>query len=117
MGHEVVLGVLDERVAACRSESERLRAESERINSLLQLCESELERLTCAREVVAGPPAAAAAAVVVPPQRGVEESRPGHEVFAARLLAVLAVQKGPVRCRVLVEVLGLEACDRHVERA
>jgi hypothetical protein len=53
MGHEGVLELLDERVAACRSETERLRGEAERINSLLQLCEDELARLADAREVVA----------------------------------------------------------------
>lgn len=73
MSCDVVLQQLDERSAAYRAETERLRAEAERIAGLLAVCEAELERLVTARQVVGELPAVHAAEAVPdrpPPRTG-----------------------------------------------
>ncbi|MDT0470008.1 hypothetical protein [Streptomyces gibsoniae] len=118
MSCDEVLRLLREREAACRGEAERLRAEAERITALLATCERELARITTACEVVGELPRiepvpaapAAVAFAVVPAAR-----RPPDARAREQLLAVLARYAGPVRCRQVVEDLGLEVTARQVE--
>jgi hypothetical protein len=121
MSCDEVLRLLREREAACRSEAARLRAEAERITALLVTCEQELARITTACEVVGELPRSEAGSaafcavspVTVPaPRRG---GRPADADARERLLAVLARYAGPVRCRQVVEDLGLEVTARQVE--
>lgn len=118
MSCDEVLRLLREREAACRGEAERLRAEAERITALLATCERELARITTACQVVGELPRVepvpaapvAVALAVVPAAR-----RPPDAEARDRLLAVLARYAGPVRCRQVVEDLGLEVTARQVE--
>jgi hypothetical protein len=125
MGCEEVLALLREREASCRREAERLRGEAERITALLAVCEQELARVATAYQVVGELPVAHGAAEPVahiPSPRAQAPAPGGGEVagevgeFAARVLTVLAAYAGPVRCRQVVEALGLEATPREVER-
>src|SRR5688500_1461058 len=118
MSCDEVLRLLREREAACRSEAERLRAEAGRITALLATCVRELGRITTACQVVGelppiapGPAAPAAVALAVVPAA----RRPPDVEARERLLAVLARYAGPVRCRQVVEDLGLEVTARQVE--
>lgn len=113
-----VLGLLDEREAACRAEVDRLQAEVERIGGLLSVCRAELERLVTARGVV-GELAMAHPRQVLAPRNGVVSaaSAVGSEVFADRVMAVLAERDRAVRCQEVVAALGQDATvARHVER-
>jgi hypothetical protein len=126
MGCDEVLAALREREASCRRETERLRAEAERIAALLAVCEQELARVSTACEVVGELPVAHGAvgtvrawvpaprAETVVPARGESAGRGGE--LCDRVLAVLAAHAGPVRCRQVVEALGLPAGPREVER-
>lgn len=125
MGRDEVLVLLREREAAYLGEAERLRGEAERIAGLLRVCEEELARLTTACEVVGELLAAQApdglAHAQIPSPRGelVEEKAPMTESaasFIERVLTVLAGYAGPVRCRQVVEGLGVEVTARNVER-
>ena len=125
MGCEEVLALLREREASCRREAERLRGEAERITSLLAVCEQELARVATAYQVVGELPVAHGAAgpvARIPSPRGQASAPGGGEVtgrsggFTDRVLTVLAAYAGPVRCRQVVEELGLEATPREVER-
>jgi hypothetical protein len=117
MGCEEVLGLLREREAACRREAERLRGEAERIAGLLAVCEQELARVATACQVVGELPAAHGAAGPAP-RLPAPRSEVGTGVgeVTGRVLEVLAGYAGPVRCRQVVEGLGLEATPREVER-
>ncbi len=113
-----VLGLLDEREAACRAECDRLVAEAERIGGLLSVCRAELERLVTARGVV-GELAMAHPAKALAPLNGVVSAVPAveSEVFAEQVLAVLVERDRPVRCQEVVAALGQDATvARHVER-
>ena len=124
MGCDEVLAALREREASCRRETERLRAEAERIAALLAVCEQELARVSTACEVVGELPVAHGAvgtvrawvpaprAETVVPARGESAGRGGE--LCDRVLAVLAAHAGPVRCRQVVEALGLPAGPREV---
>ncbi|MFH9354700.1 hypothetical protein [Kitasatospora sp. NPDC017646] len=117
MSCDEVLRLLREREAACRGEAERLRSEAERITALLALCEEELARISTACEVVGELPrtarvTAATAGVVPAPRLG---ERPPNTEDRECLLEVLARYAGPVRCRQVVEDLGLEVTARRVE--
>jgi hypothetical protein len=109
-----VLRLLDDRQAACRAQMERLREEAERIAELLDACGLELERVSTAREVVAGLSGVTGggqerAAV------SVAEDEP--EGFTDQVLAVLAGRGAGMRCRELAEALGEDAgVARKVER-
>lgn len=126
MSRDVVLQQLDERSAAYRAETERLRAEAERITGLLAVCEAEMERLVTARQVVGELPAVHVAAAVpdrsaLPtPRTGSAEVREiGQDTaapFVEQVLKVLAGHADPVRCRQVAEELGLEITARNVER-
>ena len=126
MGCDEVLRLLREREAACLGEVERLRGEAGRIAELLRVCELELGRLSTARQVVGELPEVAHAGAVatrprVPaPRRGSgagrAEAADAALEFTERVLGVLAGYAGPVRCRRVVEALGLEATARNVER-
>lgn len=127
MGCEEVLALLREREAACRREAERLRGEAERIAGLLVVCEQELARVATACQVVGELPAAHGEAGSgrdrIPAPRaqvvsGTVGSQAAEETggFTGRMLGVLAAYAGPVRCRQVVEGLGLEATPREVER-
>jgi len=128
MDCDEVLAALREREESCRRESERLRGEAERIAGLLAVCERELARVSTAREVVGELPVSrvpvGAAGVRVPaprggaagPVRGRDEAVERAGELTARVLDVLAGFAGPVRCRQVVEALGLEATPREVER-
>lgn len=112
-----VLGLLDDREAACRAEADRLQAEAERIGALLAGCRQELERLVTAREVVGE--LAVAYPVVAMPVMGVGVVAPGGDIeaFTKQVLAVLAERGRPVRCREVVAGLGEDpSVARHVER-
>ena len=119
MGCDEVLVLLREREAACGGEVERLRGEAERIAGLLRVCEEELARVSTAVQVVGELPAVQASAVSarlqVPAPRGELAGGQAAEVavsFTERVLGVLAGYAGPVRCRQVVEGLGLEATAR-----
>jgi hypothetical protein len=117
----VVLGLLGEREVACRAECDRLRAEVERIDGLLSVCRSELERLVTARAVVGelamAYPGRGSAVLAQVNGAGVSVSGTGLEVFTDRVLAVLAEQGRAVRCQEVVAALGQDASvARHVER-
>jgi hypothetical protein len=125
VGCDEVLVLLREREAACHGEAERLRGESERIAGLLRACEEELARLSTAVEVVGELPVVQAWAVSarsqVPAPRCELAGGQALEAevaasFAERVLGVLAGYAGPVRCRQVVEGLGLEVSARNVER-
>jgi len=123
VGCDEVLVLLREREAAYRGEAERLRGEAERIAGLLRVCEEELARLSTAVQVVgelpAVQPSAVSARLQVPAPRGELADGQAAEVaasFTERVLGVLAGYAGPVRCRQVVEGLGLEATARNVER-
>lgn len=125
MGCDEVLVLLREREAACRGEAERLRGEAERIAGLLRVCEQELSRLSTAVQVVGELPvvrtsaASARSQVPAPRRESVGGQVPTAEAaasFTERVLGVLAGYAGPVRCRQVVEGLGLEATARNVER-
>jgi hypothetical protein len=125
MGCDEVLRLLEEREEACLGEVERLRGEAERIAELLRVCEQELARLSTARQVVGELPvvahSVASAVGRVPSQRSGQGGRRAEATDAAlalteRTLGVLARYRGPVRCRQVVEGLGLEATARNVER-
>jgi hypothetical protein len=123
VGCDEVLVLLREREAACCGEAERLRGEAERIAGLLRVCEEELARLSTAVQVVGELPAVQASAVSarlqVPATRCELAGGAAAEVaasFTERVLGVLAGYAGPVRCRQVVEGLGLEATARNVER-
>jgi hypothetical protein len=123
VGCDEVLVLLRERVTVCRGEAERLRGESERIAGLLRVCEEELAGLFTAVEVVGELPVVQASAVSARPQvpapRCELAGGQAPEVaasFTERVLGVLAGYAGPVRCRQVVEGLGLEASARNVER-
>jgi hypothetical protein len=126
VGCDEVLRLLQEREAACLGEVERLRGEAERIAELLRVCEQELARLSTARQVVGELPVVAHAVACpvrpeVPAQRSDSGRRPTDATDAAlafgeRALGVLAGYPGPVRCRQVVEGLGLEVTARNVER-
>jgi hypothetical protein len=114
MGCEAVLRLLDEREAAYLAELGQLEVGAARIAELMTRCRRELERVATAREVVGdlplAHPAAADAAGVV--GVGVDA-----QVFAERVLAVLAERGGPVRCREVVAALGEDPrAAREVER-
>lgn len=114
MDRDGVLRLLDERLAACRAQAERLREEAERIAGLLDTCQRELERVVTAREVVAG-----LSAVTGPDPRCAVASGAGDQPqeFTDRALAVLAERGTAVRCRELAEALGDDAgAARGVER-
>jgi hypothetical protein len=125
MGCEEVLALLREREASCRRETERLRGEAERIAGLLAVCEQELTRVATAFEVVGELPVAHCATTPaksrIPAPRA-EAHGPGRGCgeeageFTGRVLAVLGAHAGPVRCRQVVEELGLQAVPREVER-
>ncbi|WP_159054783.1 hypothetical protein [Streptomyces dysideae] len=123
VGCDEVLVLLREHEAACCGEAERLRGEAERIAGLLRVCEEELARLSTAVQVVGELPAvqtsAVSARLQVPAPRGELAGGQAAEVaasFTERVLGVLAGYAGPVRCRQVVEGLGLEATARNVER-
>jgi hypothetical protein len=94
--------------------------------------EEELARLTTALEVVAAlpmahhvPPTAGAVAPVASARRtsvrdasadGAAGRAQVAEVFTERVLGVLADIPGPMRCRRVVEGLGLEVTARNVEQ-
>lgn len=108
------LRLLDERLAACRAQADRLREEAERIAGLLDGCGRELERLVTAREVVAG-----LSGVAGPDPRRVVAGNAGDQPqeFTDRALAVLAERGTAMRCRELAEALGDDAgAARGVER-
>ncbi|MGX4694969.1 hypothetical protein [Streptomyces sp. JNUCC 63] len=95
--------------------------EAERITALLTTCEREPARITTACQVVGelpcsepvpAAPAAVASAVVPAARRG---GCPPDAEAREQLLAVLARYAGPVRCRQVVEDLGLEMTVRQVE--
>jgi hypothetical protein len=116
VGIDEVLRLLGDQETMCRAEVERLEAEHARLAELLATCQTELDRLVVAREVVAGlapaPPAAvpAAAGGGVPAVESTE--------FGQQLLGVLAVHPGPMRCREIVAALGEDPkVARHGERA
>ncbi|MDT9699279.1 hypothetical protein [Streptomyces sp. P17] len=126
MGCDEVLALLREREAACRREAERLRGEAERIAGLLVVCEQELARVATACQVVGELPAAHGEAGPgrgrIPAPRAEVSGTVGSQAdegtgeFTGRMLGVLAAYAGPVRCRQVVEGLGLEAVPREVER-
>lgn len=128
MGCEQVRLLLVERVGACGGEVDRLRVELERISGLVAAREEELARLTTALEVVAAlpvahpaPPTTGAVVAAIPcagsaPVGGVVVRAEAAAVFTERVLGVLAGFAGPVRCRQVVEGLGLEVTARDVER-
>ena len=123
MGCDEVLVLLREREVACGGEVERLRGEAERIAGLLRVCEEELVRVSTAVEVVGELPvvqdSAVSARLQLPVPRCELAGGPEAEVavsFTERVLGVLAGYAGPVRCRQVVEGLGLEATARNVER-
>lgn len=127
MGCEQVRLLLEERVGACGGEVDRLRVELERISGLVAAREEESARLTTALEVVAAlpvahpaPPTTGAVAAIAcarsAPVGGVVVRADAAAVFTERVLGVLAGFAGPVRCRQVVEGLGLEVTARDVER-
>jgi hypothetical protein len=113
MDRDGVLGLLDERQAACRAQADRLREEAERIAGLLVVCQRELERVATAREVVAG-----LSVVADPGQRRAPAGTVDDELseFADRALAALAERGTPMRCGELVEALGEGLGARNAER-
>jgi hypothetical protein len=122
MGCDEVLRLLEEREAACRVEVERLQAESERIAVLLADRRGELDRVTAARQVIDELPSAhsrPAPAGAVPAPRSsaaVAAAEPAGAMSAEQVLAVL-VERGPQRCREVVEALGGDGTlAREIER-
>jgi hypothetical protein len=102
--------------------AERLRGEAERIAGLLRVCEEELARLSTAVQVVGELPTVQVSEVSVrlqvPSPRCELAGGQAVEVaasFTERVLGVLAGYAGPVRCRQVVEGLGLEATARNAE--
>ncbi|MBT2395371.1 hypothetical protein [Streptomyces sp. ISL-100] len=124
MGRDEVLRLLQEREAACRGEADRLRQEAERIAELLTACEEELARISTACQVVGELPMVhTPAGPVRPPvpsphaemfRPGRAEVRDAGEVLTEQVLEVLTGPAGPVRCRQVVEGLGLEVTPRNV---
>ena len=90
------------------------------------MCETELERLVTARQVVGELPAVHVAAAaddrpaLPAPRTGSAEVREHGQdaaaLFAEQVLQVLGGHAGPVRCRRVAEGLGLEITARNVER-
>lgn len=116
-----MLGLLEEREAACRAECDRLQAEADRISGLLSVCQAELERLGTARAVVGELTAVYPATALALSEGAVSAVAAvpavGYEVFGERVLAVLAERDRPVRCQEVVAALGQDATvARHVER-
>jgi hypothetical protein len=121
----MVLRRLREREAACRGEAERLRGEAERIAELLRVCEEESVGLSTACQVVGELPMVHALVAPARPQvpaprtesvGGRAQVKDAAAVMTEQMLGVLAGHAGPVRCRRVVEGLGLEATARNVER-
>lgn len=117
MGCEAVERTLEELVAGCRGNVDRLRGEMERIGKLLADAERELERLLAARQVLAELPDVHPPTVKVklPAVRSAEqEPGPGgglarraeREAFTATVLDVLAASRSPMRCKDIVAALG-----------
>jgi len=124
VGCEAVERTLEELVAGCRGNVDRLRGEMERIGKLLADAERELERLLAARQVLAELPDVHPPTVKVklPAVRSAEqEPGPGgglarraeREAFTATVLDVLAASRSPMRCKDIVAALG---GDRGVPR-
>jgi hypothetical protein len=121
VGCEAVERALEEHVAACRSEVERLRGEAERIGKLLADAERGLERLLTARQVLAELPGVHPPTVQVKlpaPRRDEPTSAPGggaarrtaeREAFTAVMLDVLAASRSAMRCKDIVAALGGDA--------
>lgn len=89
----------------------RLEQEAARIAGLIEQRRREADRLTVTREVLSG--------LVEQPVEAVPVGRDvdSGEVFADRLLAVLAEAGRPVRCRDVVTALGEDPLvARHGER-
>lgn len=128
MGCEAVERTLEELVAGCRGNVDRLRGELERIGKLLADAEGELERLLTARQVLAELPDLHPPTVEVslPAARsgprgsapgGAERRRVERETFTATILDVLGSSRSPMRCKDLVAALGGDAeVPREVEK-
>ncbi|MGW7696801.1 hypothetical protein ACWGMA_49810 [Streptomyces asiaticus] len=110
--------MLEELVAGCRVNVERLRGEIERIGKLLADAARELERLLTARQVLSGlrdahPPTMG---VKLPAPRagrpepgsggGAERRRVEGEAFIVAVLDVLSGSRSPMRCKDVVAALG-----------
>ena len=114
-----------EREAACLGEAERLRGEAERIAGCCGCASRSWPGCPRRVQVVGELPVVAHAVAVPGPAprflprgriRARRASGGGGLAFAERALGVLAGYAGPVRCRQVVEGLGLEATARNVER-
>ena len=129
MGCEAVERTLEELVAGCRGNVERLRGEIERIGKLLADAERELERLLTARQVLSELPDVHPPTVQVKlpaPQAGRPEPGSGggaqrrrveREAFTATMLDVLSASRSPMRCKDVVAALGGDAeVPREVEK-
>ena len=111
MDRDQILRLLAERAAACQAEVVRLEQEAARVAGLIEQRRREADRRVITREVLSG---LVGQPVEVVSAGGVVE--PG-EVFADRLLAVLAEAGRPVRCRDVVAALGEDPLEaRHGER-
>jgi hypothetical protein len=119
--------VLEEYVAACRGEVERLRGEVERIGLLLTDRQGELEQLLTAQQVLASLPGVHPPTdLVVLPAARAGQREPGsgaparaveRERFTAVLLDVLSSKRRPMRCKDLVLALdGDPEVPREVEK-
>jgi hypothetical protein len=118
VGCEAVERTLEELLAGCRGNVDRLRGEMERIGKLLADAEGELERLLTARQVLAELPDVHPPTVKVElpavrsaeqepgPGGGLARRRVEREAFTAMVLDVLAASRSPMRCKDVVAALG-----------
>lgn len=121
--------ILEELVAGCRGNVERLRGELERIGRLLGDAERELERLVAARQVLSELPDVHPPTVEVKlPAARTAPARPGagggadrrrveREVFTATVLDIVSASRSPMRCKDVVAALGGDPeVPREVEK-
>lgn len=120
MGHKNVLRLLDERVACCRMELDRLEVEAARLAKVIEDRGRELDRLTIAREVVGALPNDDDQALEVATNGDSGKADVGVAAEAALIdpvLGLVAELGGKVCCRDVVTALGENPrVARNVER-
>jgi hypothetical protein len=108
MGHEKVLRLLDERVASCRMELDRLGLEAARLAKLIEDRGLELDRLTIAREVIGALPDTDRALDSATSESGggTETGVDAETVLTDPFLGLVGDLGGKVCCRDIVTALG-----------
>jgi hypothetical protein len=120
MGHEKVLRLLDDRVASCRVELDRLGVEAARLGKLIEDRGRELDRLTIAREVIGTLPNDDDQALEETSSDDSGKADAGAAADAALIdpvLGLVAELGGKVCCRDVVTALGENPqVARNIER-